>query len=88
MGDGACLSMMYWKARREETIQCQPKILSMRGKSTNVPGIRPEPEVKKLSIKDGYNLTPSPWLSFCPAVIDESVEHAVSEPALKDSQMN
>lgn len=25
---------------------------------------------------------------FCPAVIDESVEHAVSEPALKDSQMN
>jgi len=28
---------MYWKARREETIQCQPKILSMMGNRTNVP---------------------------------------------------
>ena len=37
VGDGACLSMMYWKARWEETIQCQPKILSMMGNRTNVP---------------------------------------------------
>ena len=29
--------MMYWKARREETIQCQPKTLSMMGNRTNVP---------------------------------------------------
>ena len=39
VGDGACISMMYWKARREETIQCQPKILSMMGNRTNVPGM-------------------------------------------------